>query len=286
MDDYGYYYAKVDIDEPVINVLRRSLSSALLLFIALVAATLLYECSEAISLLALKYWVKFRFSEVRTVADYRKWNLLRVVVVYMAGPFMCMLMVVFSNTLYHRWQKMVHQSKLFFLWLLICCLNMVTTNMIEAPIGRESTSYPFYRSFAIIGAWMHMQSGPLMALLVIGLVINFFAGYFFSYRFLEFSNSSKLIHHRTGKVYVYFQVFILPVFFAAALYLPLGGSFNVLHFAIVMVSLLTFSLGFFVRSITDMSIVVCNKSDVLNKFSVIPAVITVVAWLIIFFTIR
>ncbi len=282
MDDYGYYYANVSIDEPRVNVFRRAVNSALLLFFALVLTTLCYESIEALACLALKYWVKFRFSEVRTVTDPGHWSLPRVLVVYSAGPVICFLLLMIANSVYHTWEKIVHQTKLLFLWITVASLNLVTANMIEAPIGLESTTFPFYRSFAILGAWLRLGSAPLMVVMFAGFIINVLAGYFFSYRFLEYSHSSKLIHHRSGKVYVYMQVFILPILIVAPLYLSLAGNFNILHFATVLISLVTFSLGFFVRSITDMGIVVCNKNDVLNKVPVTTGIAAVVLWAFIF----
>ncbi|MFN8288229.1 MAG: hypothetical protein U0V74_15850 [Chitinophagales bacterium] len=282
MDDYGYYYANVSIDEPRINVLRRAVNSALLLFFALVLTTLCYESIEALACLALKYWVKFRFSEVRTVTEPGRWSLPRVIVVYSAGPLICILLIMIGNSIYHTWEKMVNQYKLLFLWIVVASLNLITANMIEAPIGLESTTFPFYRSFAILGAWFRLGSAPLLVVMFAGFILNVLGGYFFSYRFLEYSHSSKLIHHRSGKVYVFFQVFILPIIVVAPLYLSLAGNFNILHFATVLISLMTFSLGFFVRSITDMGIVVCNKNDVLNKVPVVTGIAAVVIWVAIF----
>lgn len=281
-DDYGYYYAKPEIDEPWINILRRSSNSALLLFLALIITTLVYEGAEAIACLVFKYNIRFYFSEVKTPTDYHDWSRLRVFFVYLAGPVACLLVAVIMNSLYHWYAKTVEQPKLLVMWLLVCLVNIVSVNMIEAPLGVETFTQPFYRSFAIIGAWMFLKSGPLFMLMLIGVLMNIFMGYFVCYRFLEYSNSSKLLHHRSGKNYMFLQVFVWPIFMVFPLYVTLANNFSVLHFSAILICLLLFGLGFFIRTIQDMSIVICNKNDVLNKVPVVTAPLVLITWLIIF----
>ncbi len=285
-DDYGYYYSKPEIDEPWINVLKRSSNSALMLFIALVITTLIYEGAEAIACLVFKYKIRFFFSEVKTPTDYHDWSRLRVFFVYLAGPVACLIFAVIMNSIYHWFQKTVEQPKLLVMWLLVCAINIVSVNMIEAPIGVGTFTQPFYRSFAIMGAWMFLGSGPLFVVMVFGILFNIFMGYFLTYRFLEYSHSSKLIHHRSGKNYMFLQVFVWPIFMVFPLYATLANNFGVLHFSAVLISLLLFGLGFFIRTLQDMRVVICSKNDVLNRVPVVTGPIVVILWVLVFLLLK
>lgn len=281
-DEYGYYYAKPEINEHWINVLKRSTNSALLLFLALVITTFLYEGSEALACIVLKYKIRFFFSEVKTPTDYHDWNRLRVFFVYLAGPIACLVFALIMNSLYHWYQKTVEQPKLLVMWLLICAVNIVSVNMIESPVGIETRTQPFYRSFAIMGAWLNLGTPPMFVFVLLGVLLNILIGYVVGYRFLEYSNSSKLLHHRGGKNYIFIQVFILPIFMVFPLYATLANNFSILHFSVILVCLLLFALGFFMRTLQDMRVVICNKNDVLNRVPFVTAPLALVVWVLIF----
>ncbi len=280
MADSIFYYDSIDIPDSRLNKFRRVLTSCFMFLSAYIVANLVHHLFLGLLSWIIGYETTVGFHTVSSAPyDYAHWSSLRVLFLYATTPFVCLIaayiiyMLVLNNT------EIISSSRAFFFWLHACFVNVFLTQLFIIPMGTNPRyANGFYRSFAIVTTWFHLPGEVFVVATVLAGLLAILWGYMMAPEIQRYSFSSRLVQTMGGKNKVAIQVYLLPILLGMPAIVWFSNSLSfLLHVLLLSLFFLPW-LGIFIRHRMDMSIVRCNKEDVLNHWPILEGVLMAVVW--------
>ncbi|GIV33840.1 MAG: hypothetical protein KatS3mg031_1375 [Chitinophagales bacterium] len=247
--------------------LRRALTSAALLIPAYIIAYALQQYVTGVLCLLFGYEPIINYNRLDNLPfDYRQWSVMRVTLIFSAGPLACFIAGLFFLDLFNSLKGQIHLSRLFVLWLGICNLNVFLGFLLFSPFGVGQYHSPLYQGFAIVGTWWRLNTLLMTPLAALSGGASLLVGHKIVPAFLKFSFSYSFIHGSGGRRKMLLQLYLVPLAMAipALLLLPDKNSFAV-HAALLM-NLLLIGVGAFIQSGMRVQDTRVSGADVLNTF--------------------
>jgi hypothetical protein len=283
MDQAIPYYSDTLGGDAFFNKVKRVFTSAFIFICAFIISYCLFQILIGIGALLLKYGAKISYNVVAlTPNDWRYWNLKRVTAVHFTPPVICLILGFRILTALKRTKTTVSIYRLFAFWFSICLVNVVLASLLFAPLGIGQEVPSLYRTFAIIGSWMHLDIAIACVFSIIGITGSILWGLFIRNEVLRYSYSGKLLGKPNGRHSMVVQVYLLPVLLGAFPLVLLSNYNGFLPMIFILGNLLLISTGMFIKNSSSKSTVRGTRSDVLNHFPVIEAAIAALIWIVVF----
>lgn len=289
MDDRDLRYdSKIEINDKLINKVKRVISSALLLVVAFIISNLTLRLLTGIMAKLMGYGVVITFNDVDiSPNDYHYWNFGSVLAVHFLPPILCLILgivllavsAIFDTV---KWYNML------IVWLSICLVNVCLSQMLFSPLGAGGESSEFFQTFAVLGTAMGMGWGAMLIFTLASILASMVWGARVCDEVLKFSFSQRILKTQQGKNQVVLQVIVFPVLCAALPLFMLHSNAKLYHGSNYFPSLLTIanllliSVGLFIKNSIDFVILEFGESDALNHIPIIELILAIGAWLGIF----
>lgn len=282
-----FFYEKGDGDS-LKNKVLRVFTSALSFILAFILSNFLLQLLIALACISFKYHAKFTYTKIYGLPmDYHAWSRARIIVIFFFMPIVCLIagLLIFNFLrIGSRWAGVL---RIFFFWLAINLINLVITHMLLAPLGSASNSQNgLYQTFAVVGAWLFLDTPLLAVFAVLGLILALAFGMLIRGEIMRYSYSQTLLRTEQGRGNIVFQVYLLPVLFGALPVLSLCTAYTFFTTGMELVTLFIISIGVFVINSVGMAGVRCHKVDILNHYPYIEILACVLLWIGIFFFFR
>jgi hypothetical protein len=283
MDQVIPNYADTLGGDALRNKVRRILTSTVLFVPAFIVTNFLLNILVGAFAMGLKYTARITYNSVSlTPFDWRHWNLKRVLVVQFAPPFLCLIAGLWLMGYLKDNTKTIGTPRLFVFWLSVCLVNLALSGLLFAPLGVGEEVPSLYRTFAIVGSWMHFDSAIASVFSIVGITGSFFWGMMARNELLRYSYSRKLISKPAGRNSVVLQFYLLPVIVGSLPILFLGNNNGALALMFMLGNLLLISIGMFIRNTASKSTVRSVRGDILNRTPFIEFTIALVIWVAVF----
>lgn len=258
--------------------MSRILTSLVVILMAFILVSLFYRGIEYLLCYVLGYKVQFFFTHVTAApTGHQYWGTIRVLLIYGMPSFVLFFAANVIMKLLTVFKSTVNLLRLILVWV-ACCLSAVfINNLLTAVMGLLIPDSLFYGAFAIVFMWLGVPKVLVGLLVIPGVLLGIAWGYFYAHELLRFSFSSRLIMFLQGKLYIWRQVYLYPlfIFFPALLAIVYPKGF--LPYLFYVFPFLFIGIGTLLRYYNDKAtLVACNKNDVLNKTPVLELLVLVV----------
>ncbi len=277
------FYDKPVINDSAVGRLSRILTSLIVILLAFILSSLFYRGIEFLLCYALGYKVQFFFTHIKAEPTaHQYWGTIRVLLIYGAPSFVLFFVANVIMKLLTVFKSPVNLLRLVWVWAAHCFVIIFINNLLTAIMGLLIPDSLFYGAFAIVFMWLGVQKILVGLLIIPGVLLGMAWGYFYAHELLRFSFSSRLIMSLHGKLYIWRQLYLYPlfIFFPALLAIVYPAGF--LPYLFYVCPLFFIGIGTLLRYYNDKAtLVACNKNDVLNKTPVAELLALVVLLVII-----
>lgn len=273
-----FFYDKPAINDSVAGRMNRILTSLVVILVAFILSSLLYRGMEYLLCYALGYKVQLFFTHVNAAPrELQYWGTIRVLLIYGAPSLVLFFIANVIMKLLNTSKGIVNLPRLVWVWIAYCLSVIFINNLFTAVMGFLIPDSLFYGAFAIVFMWLGVPKVLVGLLIIPGVLLGIAWGYFYAHELLRFSFSSKLIMSLHGRLYVWRQLYLYPlfIFFPAMLAIVYPAGF--LPYLFFIFPFLFIGIGTLLRYYNDtVTLVACNKKDVLNKVPVVGLLVLAV----------
>jgi hypothetical protein len=270
------------------GTLNPIISSTLIFVTSFIITQFLFEATIAVIAAALQYSVKFHYSQVElSPMPAKYWGFYRVFAVHMTGPFLCLVGGFFLLGFLKTSKREMNVARLYFFWLMVCLLNLFLTPLTTAPLGDFYNGIrAFYRSFAIVGAWLSFKTPVLVIFAGVAIIFSLLLGYFIRDELFKFDNSRDLVKSHSGQIFIIFKLFLLPIFLGALPLLYLSNEASLYPMAATLLNLGIISVGMLASSFSTRAMTRRRRNYAINQVPYFTIGLAAAAWVGVYLFLR
>ena len=281
------YDDNITVPDPVVNRVKRVLTSATLFIAAYIPVFLLQQFITGGLCLIFGYNPKITYNDIGNLPfEYTSWSFLRVLIIFSSGPVICLLIGIFLIDFFNQLRGKRSLFRFFILWMATCCLNLFLGFILFSPLGIEQYHSGLYVGFSIVGTWTRMGFIVTSPLALASAAASMLVGYFLFSNIIKFSFSSRLLQTPSGQRKIIVQFFIMPVLLAAPLLIALTTFKSVLLHVALLFNMLLMGMGLFINVGSISRDITVQKNDVLNDFPVTWLLLAASIYLSVWFFLR
>lgn len=274
------------IVDPIPSKLKRIVTSATFLLGAFMLTQLIVQLYIYTFTTLLGYETQFGYHwVVAKPFAWDMWGNVRVVMIYAMPPIICLVLAYITQFVFINYSSVATRSKLFFLWLQTCLINLLLTQLFILPVGSKGSLTGFYQTFSIVATWFRVEGVYFLPVTILAAVLAVLWGIFIAPQLQTFSFSARLIQTKSGKDAMSRQVYVFPLLLAAPFIILFSNQYSFFVHVISVALMGLIYVGVIIRHRTDASVVMCSKEDFLNalNWKEIVAVMALWAVIIVFF---
>ncbi len=267
-------------NETVLTQLNPIICSTLVFITAFIVTQVFFEGSVALIARALKYTVRFHYSQVDIGPVLPKyWSLNRVAFVHMPAPFSCLFLGIFLLGYLKTEGSKVNLLRLYYFWFMVCTINLFLATLTFAPLGDFYNGIrAFYRTFAILGAWLSFNTWVMCIFAGVAIVGSLLLGYFIRDEVLKFNFSRELKKSYGGQIFIIFKLFLLPLILGTLPLLYLSTEASLYPMVATLLNLGIISVGMLASSFSTRAMTRKRRTSALNQVPYITVGLAAAAW--------
>ena len=221
-------FGEVDklVKESFEDKLARVMNSTLIFVFSYYLIIACYQAVSALMGLALGVTVNLHFYRVTVDNFHPIWNFRNVYLNWGIGPFVVMLIALFT---FWRRYKVGSKNALVsvgLLWLAVHSVNILLGQMLMSSIGGFNFETDFYHGLPVLVAWLEWGDFMYYGASAVAFLVLILVGVLWVRPFLRLSFSQRLVRNYKGKKRYYAQVVVFPALLGSLLislfYFPKG----------------------------------------------------------------